>query len=60
MPTVQTITYFQAASSEVRVNLNATSNADTKVVASMVTHMRPKLSTVTTSIIVQTKRWDSA
>ena len=60
MPTVQTITYFQAASKEVRVNLKATSRAEIRVVASMATHMRPILSTSTTSIIVQTKRWDRA
>ena len=60
MPTVQTMTYFQVASKEVRVNLNATSRADTRVVASMATHIRPRLFTVTTTNIIHTNMWDRA
>ena len=60
MPTVQTMTYFQVASNEVRVNLNATKSADTKVVASIATHIRPRLFTVTTTNIIHTNMWDRA
>ncbi len=56
MPTEPIRMYFHEASTEARLRCSGTSNAEVIVVASIATHMKPTLSVVTASSIVNANR----
>ena len=58
MPTVQSIRYFQAASRSRPRRKKPTSSAVVSVVASIATHIRPRLFSSGTASIARTERWN--